>query len=319
MKHCGGYMKKAYCPICGESNGTVIGVGEDYEYGTFSGPFNYSLCLKCKHMFLADIPEYDQFASLYPSSYYTNNPSSPLFLEGMIYSKKIEMDVKRISAIMRGRRINSILDIGCGDCRRLIGLKRMVNGVNRTLYGLDIYFSEAVIKNAYENGVFLIQKNIANFDAGDVKFDLVMMSQLIEHVYDPTAVMRNVRSMLNPGGLLVIETPNWNSLDFQIFKKKYWGGYHFPRHFNIFSLLSLKLLVEKGGFDVISHGFLPSPGFWIVSLRNIARLNSRQKTSSLLEFLNFRNIAVVGLFSLFDKIMIAAGGSTSNQYLVAER
>jgi hypothetical protein len=84
-------------------------------------------------------------------------------------------------------------------------------------------------------------------------------------------------------------------------------------------LLSLKALVEGGGLKVVTQGFLPSPGFWIISLRNMAGLDSRQKTTSWLEFLNFGNIAVVGLFLLFDKIMIAAGGSTSNQYLVAER
>lgn len=312
-------MKKASCPICGESNVAVIGAGKDYEYRTLPGPFNYSLCGKCDHMFLADLPEHNQFDSIYPSSYYTNNPSSPLFLKGMIYSKKIEMDVKRMSAIMRGRRVNSILDVGCGDCARLIGLKKGADGVARTLYGLDFSFLEAVVENARKNGVLLIQENIENFDAGDMKFDLVMMSQLIEHVYDPAVVVRNVRDMLNPGGLLVIETPNWNSLDFRMFKKSYWGGYHFPRHFNIFSLLSLKALVEGGGLKVVTQGFLPSPGFWIISLRNMAGLDSRQKTTSWLEFLNFGNIAVVGLFLLFDKIMIAAGGSTSNQYLVAER
>lgn len=312
-------MKTRLCLICGEFNGTVIGIGEDYEYGTIPGPFHYCLCPKCNHMFLAEIPDHDQCPLLYPYSYYTNNPSSPLFLKGMIYRKKIEMDVKRILSIIHGRKINSILDVGCGDCKRLIGLKKKINRDTCMLYGLDFNFSESVKKDARKNGIILIQKNIEDDHVGDIKFDLVMMSQLIEHVYHPAAALRNVQNLLNPGGLLIIETPNWKSLDFQIFKKQYWGGYHFPRHFNIFSALSLKAFVERMGFDVVSNGFLPSPGFWIISLRNMAGLNSRQKTSSWLEFINFGNIAVVGLFSLFDKIVIIARGSTSNQYLVAKR
>jgi len=307
------------CAICGESSGTVIGVGEDYEYGTLPGPFRYFRCLKCNHMFLADLPERNQVATIYPPSYYTNNPSSPLFLKGMIYRKKIEMDVKRISEVVRGRRVRSILDVGCGDCARLIGLKRGEDGTERKLHGLDFSFSEQVVEIAKKNGLLLIPGNIETFEAKSAKFDLVMMSQLIEHVYDPCAVIKSVRTLLNPGGILVIETPNWDSLDFRLFKKRYWGGYHYPRHFNIFSHASLKAMVQQNGLEVIKQSFLPSPGFWILSLRNMAGLNSRQSSGSWLEFLDFGNIAVVGLFALLDKIMIAAGGSTSNQYLVAEK
>jgi hypothetical protein len=44
----------------------------------------------------------------------------------------------------------------------------------------------------------------------------------------------------------VIVTDNTDALDFKIFKGGYWGGYHFPRHWNLFNRKSLTKLAGKG-------------------------------------------------------------------------
>ena len=73
---------------------------------------------------------------------------------------------------------------------------------------------------------------------------------------------------------------------------------------------------ESVGYRVVRQGSLPSPGFWIMSIRNCLGMNSRERGSSLLEFLNFRNLAVVGGFTALDLVLIALGMSTSNQFVL---
>ena len=71
-------------------------------------------------------------------------------------------------------------------------------------------------------------------------YDLVIMNQLIEHVAIAArpALHGDVRD-LRPGGHLFLETPNLDSLDARAFRRRYWGGYHLPRHFHLFDSRTL--------------------------------------------------------------------------------
>ena len=60
------------------------------------------------------------------------------------------------------------------------------------------------------------------------------MNQLIEHVDSPDLVIKKAHDMLEKDGILFIETPNINSWDFLLFKKRYWG-WHTPRHWYLFN------------------------------------------------------------------------------------
>ena len=65
--------------------------------------------------------------------------------------------------------------------------------------------------------------------------EFITMFHVIEHVKDPKSIIKTLNKLLVPGGHLVIETPNIDSLDAMIFKETFWGGYHFPRHWHLFT------------------------------------------------------------------------------------
>ena len=307
------------CELCGVPSTMVMGVGEDFEYGTMKGPFRFYVCDSCKHLFLANRPARSLLDRIYPKTYYTLNPASPLYLHGLIYRRKLAMDLERVRRAVDGREVTRILDVGCGDCARLLNIAQSGVFPGAHLTGLDLQFNDTVTGAAERAGIELVEGNIESFTNGETKFDLILMHQLIEHLYNPVAALENVGRLLCPGGIALIDTPHWPSLDFRLFKGRHWGGYHFPRHFNIFSTESLKTTVERCGLHVVRHGFLPSPGFWIISLRNRLGLASGERSGSLLEWLSFSNIAVVAFFSLLDQATLLLGGKTSNQYVVAER
>jgi hypothetical protein len=77
-----------------------------------------------------------------------------------------------------------------------------------------------------------------------------------------------VRTLLRPGGRLIVVTDNTESLDFNVFKDSYWGGYHFPRHWNLFNRASLRRLAEKADFEVDDISTQVSPVNWVYSIHN---------------------------------------------------
>ena len=103
---------------------------------------------------------------------------------------------------------------------------------------------------AKKSGLIVHRGSVESIDLPQNTYDLVFMIQTIEHVEKPDEVLRGIHKLLKPGGKLVIVTDNTDSLDFRFFKKSYWGGYHFPRHWNLFNRNSLTKLAEKTDFEV---------------------------------------------------------------------
>jgi SAM-dependent methyltransferase len=94
----------------------------------------------------------------------------------------------------------------------------------------------------------LIHGNAENFGLGNGRFDLVVSFQVIEHLYNPGAMLDNVRAHLKPGGIFLVTTPNLSSLGARWMKEN-WHGYRDDH-------VSMK---GKDEWDQIiaSHGFSP--------------------------------------------------------------
>lgn len=85
-------------------------------------------------------------------------------------------------------------------------------------------------------------------------FDVVCMRNVIEHVEDPEKMLKDVKSVIKPGGLFFIITPNdYNPLQL-ILKEKlefkpYWVAP--PQHINYFNFKSIKMLLKRLNFEII--------------------------------------------------------------------
>jgi 2-polyprenyl-3-methyl-5-hydroxy-6-metoxy-1,4-benzoquinol methylase len=105
----------------------------------------------------------------------------------------------------------ALLDAGCGDGAYLEAI-----GASRTppkrLAGTDISerMLETARRTAARSGVEpeLVRANLEELPFGDGEFDVVLSTQVIEHLLDQAAGLRELARVLAPGGTLVITTDN---------------------------------------------------------------------------------------------------------------
>jgi 2-polyprenyl-3-methyl-5-hydroxy-6-metoxy-1,4-benzoquinol methylase len=136
----------------------------------------------------------------------------------------------------------AVLEVGCGNGHRLEMLRRM----GWRVVGQDID-PKAVEEARKRPGLEVHLGEITELELPESSFDAVVMNHVIEHLRDPGVVLRRIRDLLVPGGMLVAATPNIDSFGHSVFGRA-WRGLEPPRHLTIYSLSALRSLVLASGF-----------------------------------------------------------------------
>lgn len=148
-----------------------------------------------------------------------------------------------VKYIKRFNGVEAILDVGCGS-GWLVGL---LAGEGYDSTGLD--FSEKTITFARLNkrGKYLC----ATVDEVKRKYDLVIMSHILEHIPDPVGYLRKVSHLLGPLGLLLVAVPNLDAYDVtSLWRREHYATLFDRTHNMAFSGEGLVLLLEKAGYEI---------------------------------------------------------------------
>ena len=146
----------------------------------------------------------------------------------------------------------SVLDVGCAS---RFGKPDWGHGLLSEalpeLEGIDI--DEPVIRELQAKGFTVHLGDAQHFDLRR-KFDTVFAGELIEHLDDPHGFLQSVRRHLEPGGRLVLTTPN--AFYFGNFLYR-WGGHGqvHPQHTCWFCEDTLRSLLERNGFQTVEISF----------------------------------------------------------------
>lgn len=285
------------CCVCGSSDATVVGKGEDYEYHTSSDVFSAMQCNSCGLVYLNPRPSVSEFETIYPPTYHAFDFSKKNF--GFVYKVRSRLEANRSLKRCRNLPDNArILDVGCGDGFHL-GLLREYGKKSWTLEGVDL--DKRAVKMATEAGLKVHLGSVEEINLPPESFDLVFMIQTIEHVERPDEVLGSIFKLLKKGGRLVIVTDNTGSLDFNIFKAKHWGGYHFPRHWNLFNRNSLTKLGEKTGFEMEDFTTIVSPVNWVYSIHN--SLVDHKRPKWLINQFTLKSPVSLFVFTVLDFVL----------------
>lgn len=258
------HLETTQCCLCETANAAPVGAGEDFEYRTSADHFVAMQCRTCGLVYLNPRPSVDEFKRIYPANYHAFEFSAAQF--GLVYQVRRRLEARRLLGWCRGVPDNArILDVGCGDGFHL-GVLCEFGKKTWRLEGVDA--DARAVEIGRRSGLKIHQGMLDAVNLPTDAYDLVLLIQTVEHVAEPPKVLQQIRALLRPGGRLVIVTDNTDSLDFRLFKERYWGGYHFPRHWNLFNPHTMRLLAAKTGFDVEQLTTQVSPVNWTYSIRN---------------------------------------------------
>lgn len=161
-----------------------------------------------------------------------------------------------------------LLDLGCGAGGNALVLAR---GVGASFaVGLD--WAARPLELARAAGLTSVRGRLdgADLPFPDGAFDLVSMTEVIEHLVDTDRALEEARRVLAPGGLLLVTTPNMAAW----FNRVLLGAGVQP----VFSEVSTRKIYGRPGSDVVGH----------------LRLFTRRALVEFLADLGFADIRVAG-------------------------
>jgi len=150
---------------------------------------------------------------------------------------------------------DKLLDVGCGD--GTVGYFSKNN--YKFIYGIDV--SETALKIAEQRSIITKKININDetFPFEDNYFDAVICLDVIEHVFEPVDLIKEISRVLKKEGILVISTPNiryWHHLFDIVCKGKFPKtsndtGYYDGGHLHYFTYKDIQNILETEGFKIV--------------------------------------------------------------------
>jgi SAM-dependent methyltransferase len=218
------------CPGCG-FRGTAC--QSRFQHG----PYNLHTCGHCGLGFVQPLPSQDFLKRYYDGVYWQSAVQRP-------HNDAEHYDSAFLADLLRSHDASTrrVLEIGCGPGTLLAGLRR------RGFEVLGQDYSAEAAKIAKE--VFGIDVRVAPLsDPPDWPCDAIVLRHVIEHSPGPCEDLARVAATLRPGGLLVIITPNLDSLPAQLLGAS-WEWFVPPAHLFYFSPKSLSHFAARNGLGV---------------------------------------------------------------------
>lgn len=222
------------CPACG-STGTDHEIRvPDHEYGV-SFVATYVRCSSCGSEFQAPMPDDATLGSFYPEDYHS------MSADGLLVRIRNAMRWKRLAALLPADGV--LLDYGCGEGQFLRYAAEQAP--ERSFFGYEIA-PEREVREDPDGRVTIVRGTPEDLLDVLPACGLVTMNHVIEHLPEPTAILRRLVDRLVPGGVLEGQTPAAGSLEQSVFGHR-WSGYHAPRHTVVFSRSGLAHALERSG------------------------------------------------------------------------
>jgi 2-polyprenyl-3-methyl-5-hydroxy-6-metoxy-1,4-benzoquinol methylase len=223
------------CPLC-----TAEETVPRFEHGAYT----IFACRSCRGGFAWPRLRPGELDAVYDEEYAGEYESSPLHDVGAarLRFRDLEASLRRYAPRRfegAGRRL---LDVGCASGR----LARAF--LERGWHADGVEILPRFAEEARSAGVVVHQGDFLRLDLAEGSYDLLTMFHVIEHLGSPFDAAVKCLSLLRPGGLLVLETPNWRGVG-ALLRGSKWPRITPPEHLNYFGPHSLTRLVLRAGFS----------------------------------------------------------------------
>lgn len=223
------------CPACGRATGRSRGQKNDFQL---------LACRSCATLYTAHLPQTNQSQD-YDAYYTPENLTVPAIIE-----KRLD---EIVSTFEPYRKNNRLLDVGFGAGTFLEAAVRS----RWQTFGVEV--SRTAVEHVRERGFEVFCGQLGKAAYPDDYFDVIVASELLEHVPDPRDVLEEIVRVLRPGGLFWATTPHGCGISARLLGLG-WSVVCPPEHLQLFSVKSIRELLTSGGFrqvDLATHATNP--------------------------------------------------------------
>lgn len=221
------------CPVCGKE-----------DYNTWGKVNQYSI-LRCKDCGLGvtwPFPSEEEMAKVNQETYQVEERIHIYLTKQLFFETRYRQYASRIKNFVTTGRL---LDIGCN-----IGLFLKVareEGFSPT--GIEINKRCAYFGREKYN-VEIFSDYLENIKFASDSFEVITLFDVLEHIPNLSEFIEEVRRIIKPGGLVLVQSPNLNSLMAKL-NKSNWFWLCPPDHLFHFSPGNLSTLLEDHGFIIM--------------------------------------------------------------------
>ncbi len=267
-------MSNPRCPICGRATARLLVTAPDYRMGDARG-YPVWACPCCgagvtatamwdeAHRAAAYAGDYEPHRAMSRPARGWRGRLAATLRAGFGYPQPDALPLPRLLfrwlARVRGWTWQPpppppgrLLDVGCGGGAygaSLIRLGWQVDGVEPDPEAAAL---------ARKQGVRVQSTGVEEAILPESHYDVITLWHALEHLDSPVAALRRLRGALREDGLLIVEVPNRAGWGARVLGP-FWYHWDLPRHRVHFTPKSLRLALEKAGFQVQRLEHIPNP------------------------------------------------------------
>jgi len=232
------------CPLCGSDKRDIAFRLQD--------PYALARCTECGLHYLYPRLAASAMQQIYREpSYYEGGSSGYSDTSYAFQESPLRATFRRFlrNLAKRGLIGGQLLEVGCGPGYLLDEGKPFFSG----RFGTE--FSPQIAAIARRTGAEVFVGGIEQVPA-NLKFNCVVATQVIEHVYNPLAFTRQLVARAVSGGHIVLATPDIGGV-LRIVMGRRWPSFKTPEHVVYFDFETVSSLMRQAGLDAVRR--LPYP------------------------------------------------------------
>jgi 2-polyprenyl-3-methyl-5-hydroxy-6-metoxy-1,4-benzoquinol methylase len=260
----------------------------------FEVPTRVLHCQACKVERLDPLPDTSQLEAAYTDYKTTHTDAGQMAQLIEMWKPALEGHLINAGFARSSWSALSFLDAGCGNGASVLAAAQLGLG---SVHGIDMDrpAMERLSERIARDGLRATSEHatLNDLQARSMRFDVIKLSQVIEHVHDPIGLLRSAHAVLADGGVLIIDCPNnaaafWmikNALRKRYRRMAFYNSLELGEHIWGFTREGLTQALQRAGFQDITCKdysirdvrYQPEAGLWYPTVLQGVRSSLRER------------------------------------------
>ena len=228
------------CPLCTNPHSQELFQATSWERFAQNKVFVIRRCDRCDSVFTAPSMTDAELEEFYSQGLYRSTQNRFGRIVDAVSNVFQRIRLHRINRLKTGHKL---LDVGCGKGRFL---------AHAAQHGWDVYGLEPADNGREIARGRLGDRVVASFNElpSERPFDVITLWHVLEHISEPTSLLREIHPHVGPDGVICIAVPNFGSLQARI-GGALWGHLDVPRHRVHYTPQTIQRTLERSGYTTL--------------------------------------------------------------------